>query len=149
MNLIDTLKDDLKSAMRAKDEPTLRTLRMLFASIKNFEIEARKKEGDVGDEEILTLIQKEAKKRRDAIEEFEKADRGDRASGEKEELEILSRYLPEELSDDEIRRVVEGGVRELGDEKNLGALMKIIMPTLKGKASGDRISHIAKEVLDS
>src|SRR3989344_3123273 len=91
------------------------------------------------------------KKRKDSIFEYEKAGRADLAKTEQAELAILEGYLPKELSDEEIQRVVKDGMRELeatGD-KSFGALMKVVMPSLKGRASGDRISKIAREALES
>lgn len=149
MTIGEKLRQDLKSAMQAKNAERVSTLRMLFAAVKNREIEERKKDG-LGDEEILEVVVKEAKKRKDAILEFESAGRAELAATEKMELEILQEYLPAELPDEEVRRIVQGGIREIGgaDPKKFGELMKVIMPTLKGRASGDRITRIAKEELE-
>lgn len=152
MNLSQKLRKDLSEAIHAKDTVRLSTLRMLFAAIKNKEIEERKKEVGLGEAEVLDVIHKEAKKRKDAISEFEKGARADLARAETDELKILEEYLPPELSDAEIGRIIQDGIRELGSEtgqKAFGALMKIIMPTLKGRASGDRITRMAKEALEA
>ena len=151
MSLADSLRNNLKDALHKKDETRVSTLRLLIAAIKNKEIEERKKEIGLSDEEILGVVQKEAKKRKDSIFEYEKAGRADLAKTEQAELAILEGYLPKELSDEEIQRVVKDGMRELeatGD-KSFGALMKVVMPSLKGRASGDRISKIAREALES
>jgi uncharacterized protein len=149
MALLSRLNSDLKDALRSGDTHRAVTLRMLFAAIKNKEIDERKKEIGLAEEEITQVIQKEAKKRNDAAQEFTKGGRDDLAKKEKEELKFLEIYLPKELSDEEIERIIKDGVRELGSptEKDLGALMKIIMPALKGKASGGRISILAKKIL--
>ena len=149
MSLFEKLHEDLKAAIRSKDTSRSATLRLLLAAIKNKEIEERKKEVGLGDEEILLVIQKEVKKRKDSITEFEKAGRTDLVGQEAIELKILEAYTPAELPDDEVRRVVTDGIRELGgvNEANFGSLMKIIMPLLKGRASGDRVSRIVKEAL--
>lgn len=151
MTLSDTLHADLKNALHAKDETRVSTLRLLIAAIKNKEIEERKKEIGLGDEEVLRVIRKEAKKRKDAIAEYKKAGRPEREASEEQELAILEGYLPKELSDEEITRVIKDGVRELeaSQDVSFGALMKIAMPSLKGRASGDRISNIAKQILES
>lgn len=149
-HILERLKNDLKEAMKSGDQKRSTTLRMIFSSIKNKEIEERKKEVGLGEEEVLEVLRKEAKKRKDAIAEFEKAGREDLSVGEKEELALIEAYLPAELSDEEIERIIQDGIRELGgsvSEKDFGALMKTVMPTLKGKASGDRITHIAKKAL--
>ena len=156
MSLFAQIRDDLKGAMQSGDKVRLGTLRMLVASIKNKEIEERKKEVGLADEEVLGVIQREAKKRKDAIAEYEKAARGELVRVEAEELAILETYLPAELSDEEVKRIVLDGIHELGppdaavavgDAKQLGALMKVIMPTLKGRASGDRILRLARQAL--
>ncbi len=149
MELIDTLRADLKSAMQAGDGKRTSVLRMLFAAIKNKEIEERKKDVGLGNEEVTAVVAREAKKRKDAIAEYEKAGRPELAESEKEELAILAVYLPEELPDEEIVRVIKDGIRQLGTPsvKDISALMKIIMPTLKGRASGDRITKLAHDAL--
>jgi len=149
MALRERLLENLKDAIRGGEERRVATLRMLFASLKNKEIEERKKEVGLGEEEIISVIQKEAKKRRDAVSEYTKANRRDLAVQEQEELAILEEYLPKELSDEEIARILNDGIRELGTptKKDFGALMKIVMPLLKGKASGDRISSLANQLL--
>lgn len=148
--LDEKLKDDLKNALREGDAKRVSTLRMLRAAIKNKEIEERKKDVGLGDEELILIIQKEVKKRKDSISEFERGGRNDLALAEACELKILEKYLPAELSDAEVIRIIEDGIRELGsrDQSKFGGLMKIIMPTLKGKASGDRITKFAKEALN-
>ena len=140
------LREDLTRALREKNAVRVGTVRMLFAAIKNKEIEERKKDVGLADEEIISVLQKEAKKRKDAIQEFEKGGREDLADKERAELAIIAEYLPEEISDEEIIRVINDGIRELGSQAptDFGALMKIIMPTLKGRASGDRVTRLVK-----
>ena len=149
MTLGERLLQNLKDATKGGDIRRVGTLRMLFASLKNKEIEERKKEVGLGEEEIISVIQKEAKKRRDAASEYTKANRPDLADHEREELVILEEYLPKELSDEEITRILNDGIRELGSptKKDFGALMKIVMPLLKGKAGGERISLLAGKLL--
>ena len=137
---------DLKTALKKGEELRLSTLRLLAAAISNKEIELRKKDVGLSDQEILDIIASEAKKRKDAAAEYQKGDRGDLAKKETEELKILQKYLPPEISDDDLLRIVRDGIRE-ASEKDFGKVMKIIMPTLKGKASGERISRALKDEL--
>lgn len=149
MNFRDKLKTDLVEALKAKDELKASTLRMLLAEITNKEIELKKKESGLSDEEIYQVIKSEAKKRKDAAEGFKKGDREQLALKEEKEREILEEYLPEEISDDELKKVVEEGVKEAGAENlaDFGKAMKSIMPKLKGGASGDRVSKLVREIL--
>lgn len=151
MSVEALLRDDLNRALREKNAARAGTLRMLFAAIKNKEIEERKKDVGLGDEEVILVLQKEAKKRKDSIAEFEKGGRKDLADKERSELAVIEEYLPKEISDEEILRVVHDGIREFGSPTaaDFGALMKIIMPTLKGRASGDRITRLVREALGS
>jgi|SRR3989338_8793793 len=149
MTLKEKIADDQKSALKGGDTARLSTIRMLSAAIANKEIELRKKDIGLSDEEILGVISSEAKRRKDAICEFEKANRAELVQKEQGELAILQEYLPPELSDNELLRIVRAGIIEVGatGEKDFGKAMKAIMPTLKGKASGDRISRVLKEEL--
>jgi uncharacterized protein len=145
------ISEDQKGAMKAGDATRLSTLRLLGAAISNKEIELRKKDIGLSDEEILDVIGSEAKKRKDAILEYTNANRIETADKESAELAILQSYLPPEMSDEDLRRIIQGGIRETGatSEKEFGKVMKSIMPLLKGKASGDRISKFLKEELSS
>ncbi|PIR70545.1 MAG: glutamyl-tRNA amidotransferase [Candidatus Niyogibacteria bacterium CG10_big_fil_rev_8_21_14_0_10_42_19] len=147
--LKEKIESDIKDAMRAKDSLRLSVLRMLMSAVKNKEIDLRKKEDGLADEEVLEVMRYEVKKRKDSIEEFKKGERLDLAEKEAKELEILTAYLPPEISDQEISRIVEEGLRESGasGSEDFGKAMKVIMPVLKGKASGDRISAILRDKL--
>ena len=149
MTLKDKISGDIKSALKNGESISLSTLRMLLASIRNKEIELRKKDIGLSDSEVLDVISSEAKRRKDAIAEYQKAARADLAQKEEGELSILKQYLPAEISDEDLLRIVQGGVREAGaeGEKDFGKVMKIVMPTLKGKASGDRISAALRHEL--
>lgn len=150
MSLNNQLKSDLKEAMRAKDELRLSVLRMLSASITNKSIELLKKDEGLSDEEILDVVKSEVKKRKDAVEEYKKGGRQDLSAKEEKEMNILISYLPPELSNEEIRRAIEEGVRETGASgpQDFGKVMKVIMPALKGKVSGDRVATLLKERLN-
>lgn len=150
------IASDLKTALKKGEELRLSTLRLLVAAVSNKEIELRKKDVGLSDQEILDTIASEAKKRKDAAVEYQKGGREDLAKKETEELKILREYLPPEISDDDLLRIVRDGVREASlptgkagavSEKDFGKVMKIIMPTLKGRASGERISRALKDEL--
>ena len=140
------IADDIKTALKKSEELRLSTLRLLAAAIANKEIELRKKDVGLSDQEILDIIASEAKKRKDAAAEYQNGGREDLAKKETEELKILREYLPPEISDDDLLRIVKDGMREAGGS-DFGKIMKIIMPTLKGKASGERISKALKDEL--
>ena len=150
------LSDDLKSAMKKGEVLRVSTLRMVASAIANKEIELRKRDIGLSDREVLDVISSEAKKRKDAAEGFEKGGRKDLAEKELEELAILKTYLPPEISEEDLSRIIKDGIREVGlpagrqaakDQKDFATVMKVIMPTLKGKASGDRISKALKAEL--
>ncbi|MDP2669329.1 MAG: GatB/YqeY domain-containing protein [bacterium] len=151
MTLKDKISEDIKTAMKSGAEGAVKlsTLRMVSAAVSNKAIELRKKDMGLSDLEILDVISSEFKKRKDAAEEFRKGGREDLAKKEESELLVLKEYLPPEISDEDLIRIVRDGVRESGasGEKDFGKAMKVIMPTLKGKASGDRVSAALKNEL--
>lgn len=149
MSLKQHIQSDLIHSLKQKNAEKLSTLRMLSAAITNKEIELRKKDVGLSDEEIIEVIQSEVKKRKDAIEEFKKGKREDLAHKEEGELSVLSFYLPPEMSDEEMSARVLEGIREANAKgpSDFGNVMKVIMPVLKGKASGDRITAIVKAKL--
>ncbi len=146
--LKEDIQKQLKEAMKSRDEVRVRTLRMVISAIKNFEVE---KMGEASDEEVIQIIQKEAKKRKEAIEEYEKAGREDLAKSEREELEILMGYLPKQMSEDEIRSMALEVIKEVGASslKDLGKVMKVIMPRVKGRADGKVVNRIVRDILQS
>ena len=147
MSLLTTLNEDMKQAMRAKDKETLQVIRMLKASIQNEQI---KKGQDLNDEEELTVLSREMKQRRDSLAEFEKADRTDLADKVKKEIVIVENYLPAQLSEEEIRTIVTEAVAKTGatSPKEFGKVMGAVMPKVKGKADGNQVNAIVKELLN-
>jgi hypothetical protein len=121
---------------------------MLQSSIRNKEIEKQKKE--LTDEEVIEVVGAEVKKRKEAATEFEKVNRQEAADREKAEIEILMKYMPAQMSEDEIRARVKKAVAEAGADgiKDLGKVMKIIIPALKGKADGALVNRIVREELE-
>ena len=145
------IDEELKIAMKAGEVLKVSTLRMAQSAIKNKEIQVLKKDSGVSDEEIVDVVKSDVKKRRDAAEEYEKAGRDELADKEKKELEILKAYLPAEISDEDLERILKEGIRETAatGEKDFAKVMKVSMPILKGKASGDRTSAVLKKLLSS
>lgn len=149
MSLKQQIIEDQKLALKEGRKGELSTLRMLLAAISNKEIDLRKKDIGLSDGEVLDTINSEVKKRKDAVFEYKKAERNDLAQKEEEELNVLKKYLPPEISDEDLLRIVRDGIRETGagSEADFPKVMKAIMPTLKGKASGDRIVGAVKKEL--
>ena len=150
MSLNDQLAQDLKQAMKARDSARLRTLRLLRSAFKEKEIAERHGgAAHLADEVYLAVLQKQAKQRRDAIEQFEKAGRHDLVATEREELEIIEGYLPKQLGDAEIRSVVEEVIAATGASsmRDMGKVMGAVMQQLKGRADGRRINAIARALL--
>jgi uncharacterized protein len=146
VTLLSTLNDDMKTAMKAKDKETLQVIRMLKASIQNEQI---KKGADLNEEEELTVLSREMKQRRDSLTEFEKADRTDLAEKVKGEIAIVEKYLPAQLDEAEIRQIVAGAIEKTGasSPKEFGKVMGAVMPQVKGKADGNQVNAIVKELL--
>lgn len=146
MSLRNKIPEDLKNALRNKQSLELTVLRMLQSSIKNKEIDNK---SELDDEQVIQVVSSEIKKRRDAADEFSKVGREDAADKEKEEIEILMKYMPEQMSEDEISKIVVGAIDESDAEsmKDLGNVMKIVMPKLKGKADGKVINNIVRAEL--
>ena len=147
MSLQEQLNQDLTQAMKAKEMTKVQTLRMVKSSFTNYMIE--KKKETLTDEEIIGVLQKQLKQRRESIESFEKAGRTELAQKEKEEALILEFYLPKQLSDEEIRCLVKQAMDKSGakTKADSGKLMKELMPLVKGKVDGKRVNEIALSLL--
>lgn len=149
MTLKETILADLKRSMQEKNEAKTATLRLFISSMKNKEIEMQKRDGGLTEDEMLAVLKQEVKKRKDAITEYEGAGRPELAVSEKEELAILSVYLPPEVGDDVIRAAVERAIQETGaaGAQDFGKVMKHVTQALKNQASGDRIMPVVKDLL--
>ena len=151
MTFKEKIQNDIKDAMRGKEELRLSVLRMLLSAIHNREIEKRAKGAADGltDDEMLASVRSEGKKRRDAIEGFTKAGRQESADKESAELKILETYLPAEMSDEELLKIVEETVKNMGmvTQKEFGRVMGEVMKKTKAQASGDRVSAMVKKML--
>jgi uncharacterized protein YqeY len=146
MDLKQRLQEDLKGAMRAKDQVRLRTLRLALAAIKNREIEVR---GELSDADVAAILQREAKQRRETLDELEQVDRPELAASEQAELEILTEYLPQQLGREEIADLVRQVIADLNAEgpRQMGLVMRTMMAQLKGQADGKLVSQVVRELL--
>lgn len=146
MSLLSTLNDDMKTAMKARDKETLSVIRMLKASIQNEQIKIGQ---ELNAEEELTVLSREMKQRRDSLSEFEKAGRDDLAEKVKGEIAIVEKYLPEQLTEEEIREIVQAAIEKTGatSPKEFGKVMGVVMPQVKGKADGNQVNAVVKELL--
>jgi uncharacterized protein YqeY len=147
MSLAEQIEKDVIAAMKAKDAVKVSTLRMLKSALGNYLIQAKKDKAD--DAEVLSLITKQAKQRRESLESFEKAGRKDLADKEKAELAILEAYLPKQLTDEELKAAVQSAIATSGaiGPADMGKLMKVLMPTVQGKADGKRVQEAVKALL--
>jgi len=142
------LMSDLKEAMKAGASDKVNVFRMLNAALKNKAIE-KGKDAVLTEEEAMQVLLREAKKRKESVEAFEKGGRLDLADSEKKELAILEVYLPKQMSREEVAAAVEKVLAGLADKSNQGLVMKAVMGELKGKADGKMISEVVKEKLGS
>ena len=163
MDLREKIKSDLNNSLKKKEELKTSTLRMLTSAILNKEKEKRSelsKKGEIGEEELeeksklnqeeLTeVIFSEVKKRKESVSEYRKAGREELAEKEEKEIEILSDYLPEQMSEDEIKEIAEKVINETGASgmQDIGKVMSSIMPKVKGKADGKMVNEIARKLL--
>lgn len=148
MSILNQLNEDMKTAMRAKERDKLTTIRMIKASIQNEEI---KKGAELNDEEILAILSREKKQRLESFAEFEKAGREDLTEKLTAELEVVEKYLPEQLSDEEVRTLVKETIAEVGAEsmQDMGTVMSNVMPKLQGRADGGQVNAMVRELLTS
>ncbi|GMR19047.1 MAG: GatB/YqeY domain-containing protein [Patescibacteria group bacterium] len=151
--MTDTLgeiKSDLNNALKSKDSFKAGTLRFVLAAVHNAEI-AKGKGAELSEEELIEILQKQAKQRRESIEAYQKGDRSDLAEKEEKELGIIKAYLPQQLSEDEVREIVEGAIQEAGASgpQEMGRVMSLVMPKVKGRADGSLVSRLVKEKLSA
>ena len=146
MSLKEQITDDMKAAMRAKDSGRLATIRLLTAAIKQKEVDERI---DVSDEQVLAIIEKMIKQRKDSISQFEAGGRQDLADIEKAELAILSTYMPAALSEAEVQAEVAAAVSAVGaaGPQDMGKVMAVLKPKLAGRADMTAVSAMVKAAL--
>ncbi len=143
MSLKETLNNDIKAAMKAKDKETLAVLRMIKTAVQAAEID---KKEELNAEEELTILAREAKQRRESLAEFVKAGRDELVAKTEAEIEIVERYLPKQLSVEEVKEVIATVAEKIGatTQKEFGKLMGAVMQELKGKADGNVIKEQVK-----
>jgi uncharacterized protein len=152
MSLKERIGEEMKAAMKSGDKDRLGVLRMLRARVLEAEVAAREKQGrdhEATDEEVVAVISSYAKQRRDSIEAYRGGGREDLAAREEAELKIVQEYLPAPLTPDEIRAIVAGSIAEAGAKsaKDMGAVMKLVMPRLKGRVDGKQVQEIVRSLL--
>ncbi len=147
MGLRQAVMEKLKEAMKAKDEVRVRTLRLLNAAL----LELEKSGQEVTEERELQVVLTSVKKRREAIEQYEKAGRQDLAEQEKAELQVLEEFLPKQLSEEELRREIARIIEEVGATsiKDFGRVMQAAMKVLRGKAEGKQVQQVVRQLLSS
>lgn len=146
--LKEKINADLISAMKSKDEVKVSVLRLLKAAIMKFEVSGDKKQ-EASDDAVLQLINKEVKQRKDSVEAFKKGAREDLATKEEAEMKVLQEYLPEQMSEDELRVIVKTVIAETGatSKGEFGKVMGSVMQKVKGKADGEMVKRIVTELL--
>lgn len=147
MNLKSRIQEDMKNAMRSGLKDELKVIRLILSSIKQIEIDKKITIDD--DEQILDILNKMVKQRRDSISQFQKGEREDLAQIEIDEIKIINRYLPEELSESELVSIISDAIEESNAEdiKNMGSVMSIIKDKTKGRADMSKVSNIVRERL--
>jgi len=146
MSLADTIQQAVITAMKAKDQETLSTLRMLTAAIKNAQIDAEK---DLTDEDVQGVVSKQVKQLKDSLEQFRVGGREDLAGGVEKEINTLEVYLPEQLSEEEVEKIVQEVIGATGatSVKDMGRVMGQVMGKAKGQVDGNVVKNIAQKLL--
>ena len=149
--LKDQLQSDLTTAIKARDEVTAATIRMALTAITNEEVSGKEARA-LSDDDVLTVLGREAKKRREAAEAYDAASRPELADRERAELDVIARYLPQPLSDDQVRAIVDAAVAEVtaggaSGGQAMGAVMKVVQPQVKGRADGGAVAAMVKAAL--
>lgn len=154
MDFIEKITKDLAEAMKARGEERdleLSVLRMIKSSVKNAEIALRGDDRELGDDDIVGVLSTMVKQRREAAEQYLGAGRKDLADKETREIEIIQRYLPRQLTTEELDTVIRSAIEETGvtSARETGRLMKVLMPKVKGKADGKLVNQRVREILES
>jgi hypothetical protein len=144
--LKDQILDDVKRAMKAKEKARLGTLRLITAAIKQREVDERT---ELDDTQVLAILEKMIKQRRDSIEQYEKAGRQELADQEKSEIDIIEGYMPAGLSDEEIATMIESAISEIGASgmQDMGKVMGVLKPQMQGRADMGKVSGLVKQKL--
>lgn len=146
LSILDELNHDMKAAMKAKDRETLATIRMLKSALQNKKLA----EGELSTEDELQILAKEKKQRVQSVEEFEAAGREDLVEKTQKEIEVVDKYLPKQLTEDEIQAIVKQTIEEVGASsmKDMGKVMPAVMEKVQGQADGGAVSSLVKQELN-
>ena len=147
MSIKEKLMQDLKAAMKSHDKIKKDTITMVRAAIKQIEVDKRV---DLSDEEVIDIISKQYKERVSSIDEFKRGGRDDLVAQTEEEIKIILEYLPKQLTDEELEDIIKEAIEKLSitDKKQIGELMKEVIPKVKGKADGKKVNSIASKYLN-
>lgn len=142
------INQDAKEALKSKDTVTLNVLRMLKSEIRYKEIE---RGSELSDDDVISVLSSAIKKRKDSIQQFEKGGRDDLASKEKEELAVVTKYMPEQVSEEELSQIISQAISEEGatGASDLGKVMKLVMPKVRGRADGKKVNQMVSSQLQS
>jgi len=148
MSLKEKLQGDLTTAIRERDEIRSSTIRMVLTAIRNEEV-AGKAAKELSDAEVITVLSREAKKRREAAEAFDAAQAKDRADAERAEGAVIAEYLPQQLTEGEIKELITAAIKETGASgpAQMGLVMKSLQPKIAGRADGGLVSNLVKQAL--
>ena len=146
MSLNERLSDDMKQAMKSQDKFRLSVIRMIRSSIKNQEIDQRR---TLEDNEVLDIIGREIKQRKDSLQEFTKAGREDLAENVAAEIDIISVYLPKQLTEEEVKEIVQQTIQETGasSKADMGKVMATLMPKVRGRSDGKLVNQLVQQFL--
>ena len=148
MTLVERINEDMKSAMKSQDKETLSVIRMLKSAIQLAKIALKH---ELSDEEVIDVVSKQIKMRKDSIEEFTKANRTDLANQYQQEIDILNKYMPKQLSLEEVNKIIDEAFALINptNEKQMGLIMKEVNPKVRGKFDMGEVSKLIKEKLSS
>ncbi|GAB6073207.1 GatB/YqeY domain-containing protein [Venenivibrio stagnispumantis] len=144
--LLQRLQEEMKAAMKSGDKDRLSTIRMLISEIKKVQIDTKK---ELSDEEIIQILQRYVKQRKEALEQYKKANREDLAQKEEKEIQIVQEFLPQPLSEEELKKIIDETISQLNATsiKDMGKVIKAVMEKVKGRAEGSVVSSLVKEKL--
>jgi hypothetical protein len=146
MSLSERLNNDMKQAMKSQDKFKLSVIRMVRSAVKNQEIELKR---PLDDSEVLDILSREIKLRKDSLQQFESAGREDLAQDIAAEIEIISQYLPQQLTEEELTLIVQQTIQETGasSKADMGKVMGALMPKVKGRADGKQVNRLVQQLL--
>ncbi|CAM3437507.1 GatB/YqeY domain-containing protein [Marinicrinis lubricantis] len=146
MSLSERLNQDMKQAMKDQDKFKLSVIRMIRSSIKNVEIDQKK---TLEDSEVLDILNRELKQRKDSLQEFEKAGREDLAANLRQEIDVITQYMPAQLTEEEVKSIVQQTIQEVGasSKADMGKVMSALMPKVKGRADGKLVNQLVQQLL--